>query len=305
MKLADYQSLTRAAIDLHLTQPSLTRHLRHLEDHFGLELFARHGRGIVLTDAGRILLGRGEQLIEQLDGLRSELESSMSAPRGALSVGMPISWSELITYPVVERFRAEHPGVRIKLVVNSSEALATSMANSEVQFAVLTEIDDLSSFLARPFVEDSLFLVGPEGSGVSELGLVTLEDLVAYPMILPLNSTVGLRRIDRELAHMGLALDVVLETASTNILPLVRRGAGYTALSAAALPSIEVGAGLSAIQISGMTTTWAIATPKDRPKTSAVKVFETFVIEQVSRVVGAGRWRTAQVLLQPAAKITA
>ena len=234
--------------------------------------------------------------MEQLDSLRNELESSMSAPRGALAVGMPISWSELITYPVVERFRIEHPGVRIKLVVNSSEALATSMANGEVQFAILTEIDDLSTFIARPIVEDGLFLVGPKGSAVDESAPVKLGDLVSYPMIIPLNSTVGLRRIDRELAHVGLALDVVLETASTNILPLVRRGAGFTALSAVALPSTEADTGLSAIQISGMNMTWALAFPKDRPKTSAVRVFEAFVIEQVERVVGSGRWRTARVL---------
>ena len=299
LKVAEYGSLTRAALDLHITQPSLTQHLRHLEDHFGIRLFVRHGRGVVLTEPGKVLRDRGEALIDQIDGLRSELESSAAQPSGTLSVGMPISWSDRVTYPVVERFRRLYPDVRLKLVVNASEALAAAMSNNDIQFAVLTEIDDLTHFRSTPIVEDGLFLVGPASSDLKGKAVAALDDLVGYPMILPLNSTVGLRRIDRALAALGLTLNRVMETASTNILPLIARGAGFTALGAAALPPMNADSLYAAIPISGLSITWALAVPKNRPKTAAVAAFEELLIEQVTQSSASGHWRPARFLGQP------
>jgi LysR family transcriptional regulator, nitrogen assimilation regulatory protein len=298
LKVTTCGSISRAAIELHITQPSLTQHLKHLEDYFGTPLFMRHGRGVVLTEAGKLLRLKGEILIEQIEDLRGEVESSTARPRGTLAIGMPISWSQLVTYPVIARYRREYPDVRIKLVVNPSEALATAMHNNEIQLAVLTETDDPTQFWSRPIVEDGVFLVGPASSGLHEDSPVTLNDLVNYPMIMPLNMTLVFRRIDRALAAAGLALNGVLETATTNILPLIERGVGFATLSAAALPPLGPQSPFAATPISGMSMAWAVATPKNRPKTAAVSVFEEMLAEQIADSVSSGRWRTGKILTQ-------
>ena len=300
LAVAEYGSITRAALHLHITQPSLTQHLKHLEDHFGLALVMRHGRGIVLTEAGLMLRQRAEHLVDQIDGLQSELEYSTPLPRGILSVGMPMSWSELITYPVIARFRELHPNVRIKLVVNSSEALAEAMTGNEIQFGILTEIDDLSQFDSAPLVADALFLVGPASADLEKRMTTTLASLVEYPMILPLNSAVGLGRINRSLAASGLTLKRVIEAPSTHILSLVARGAGYSAISAVALPLADAASPYSAVEIAGMSMTWMIATPRKRPRTAAVAAFESILRAQVASCVASGQWATAR-LLSPAA----
>jgi LysR family nitrogen assimilation transcriptional regulator len=299
LTVAECGSITRAALELHITQPSLTQHLKYLEDHFGVALFMRHGRGVILTDAGKLLRVRGGALNDQIEGLRDELESSVALPRGTLSVGMPISWSELVTYPVIMQFRRLYPDVRIKLVVNASEALATEMSNNEIQLAVLTEVDDLTPFRSTPVIEDGLFLVGPAGSQLNQREPVMLADIVDYPMILPLNSTVGLRRIDRALAAVGRRLNCVVETASNNILPLIARGAGYTALGAAGLPALGTDSPYEAVQISNMSMIWAFATPKNRPKTAAVSAFEALLTDQIAVAVLSGAWKTARILTRP------
>lgn len=299
LKVAEVGSMTRAALVLHVTQPALTQHLKQLEEHFGIDLFMRHGRGIILTEAGNLLRLRGEQLIEEIDGLHGELDSRAAVPRGALAIGMPISWSERVTYPTVLRFRRDFPDVRIKLLVNASEALASAMSNNEIQIAVLTEIDDLSPFRATPILEDGLFLVGQAGSGLRGKTSATLEDLVDYPMILPLNSTVGLRRMERSLATGGLTLNCVLEAPSTNILPLVARGGGFTALGAAGLPTLGPDSPYEAVPINGLSMTWAIATPRNRPRTAAVNMFNRYLVEQVAAAVASGDWKTANLLAQP------
>ncbi|WP_374410335.1 LysR family transcriptional regulator [Novosphingobium colocasiae] len=299
LKVAESGSITRAALSLHITQPSLTQHLRHLEEHFGLPLFMRHGRGVILTEAGKALRLKADILIDQIDSLPSELESSQSRPRGTLSVGMPISWSELVTYPIIERFRREFPEVRIKLSINASEALAEAMNANELQLAVLVETDEQETFRSKPLVEDGLFLLGPAGSDISKLKSVTLKDVASYPMILPLNLTMVMRRIDRALVASGGNLNAVVETPSANILPLVGRGIGYTILSACALPRVGLDTAFEAIPITDASMTWGIASPKNRPKTAAVAMYERFLTEQVVDAVSSGRWQTARMRTQP------
>lgn len=295
LKVAEYGSITRAAAALHITQPSLTQHLRHLEDHFGLPLFMRHGRGVILTEAGKTLRFKAEILIDEIDGLQSQLESSRDQPRGTLSIGMPISWSELVTYPVIERFRREFPEVHIRLAVNASEALADLMNANALQLAVLVETDEQDNIRSKPLVEDDLFLLGPAGSGLSKLKAVSLKDAASYPMILPLNLTMVMRRIDRALVATGQTLNTVVETPSTNILPLVARGLGYTILSACALPPEGSEDAFEAVPLIDASMSWEIATPKNRPKTAAVATYERFLIEQVAEAVSSGRWRTARM----------
>lgn len=295
LKVAEYGSITRAALALHITQPSLTQHLRHLEEHFGLPLFMRHGRGVILTEAGKTLRLKAEILIDQIDGLQSQLESSQSRPHGTLSIGLPISWSELVTYPVIERFRRDFPEVYIKLTVNASEALAEAMNANELQLAVLVETDEQDSFWSEDLVEDDVFLLGPAGSDLNKLSAVSLKDVAHYPMILPLNLTMVMRRIDRALVASGGTLNAVMETPSTNILPLVARGLGYTILSACALPPTGQDTAFEAIPLTDASMTWAIATPKSRPKTAAVSTFERYLTEQVMEVVNSGQWRTARM----------
>lgn len=295
LKVAEFNSITRAALGLHITQPSLTQHLRHLEEHFGLPLFMRHGRGVILTEAGKTLRLKAEILIDQIDGLQSQLESSETRPHGTLSIGMPISWSELVTYPVIERFRRDFPEVYIKLTVNASETLADSMNANELQLAVLVETDEQDSFWSKALVEDDVFLLGPAGSRLSELGTVSLKDIAHYPMILPLNLTMVMRRIDRALVASGSTLNAIMETPSTNILPLVARGVGYTILSACALPPTGQDTEFEAIALTDASMTWAIATPKNRPKTAAVSMFERYLTEQVAESVSSGRWLTAKM----------
>lgn len=299
LKVAEYSSITRAAAALHITQPSLTQHLRHLEEHFGLALFMRHGRGIVVTEAGRTLRLKAEILIDEIDGLQSQLESSRDLPRGTLSVGMPISWSELVTYPVIERFRRDFPEVHIKLAINASEALAEAMDNNQLQLAVLVKTDEQPNFWSKPMVEDDLFLLGPAGSALTQMESISLRDVSGYPMILPLNLTMVMRRIDRALVSSGSTLNSVIETPSTNILPLVARGLGYTILSACALPPASAGSAFEAIPITDASMAWEIATPKNRPMTAAVTTFERYLTEQVVEAVSSGRWRTAKMRLDP------
>src|SRR3546814_12039376 len=92
MKVAEYGNVTRAAADLHLTQPALTRHIALLEDELQAKLLMRHGRGVQLTEAGRLVIERAGILIAQIEDLADELAARETEPQGELSLGLPYAF---------------------------------------------------------------------------------------------------------------------------------------------------------------------------------------------------------------------
>src|SRR3546814_19717516 len=83
----------------------------------------RHGRGVRLTEPGRLLTTRARSILADIDILSEELLARQTEPQGELSVGLPWSWSEGITAPVVKRFNELYPEVRLNVIADSSETL--------------------------------------------------------------------------------------------------------------------------------------------------------------------------------------
>src|SRR3546814_19153908 len=105
LKIAEHGSITRAAAELHITQPALTRHVAHLEDQLRVKLLMRHGRGVRLTEPGRMLTTRARSMLADIDIISEELLARKTETQGELSVGLPWSWSEGNTEPVVKRLK--------------------------------------------------------------------------------------------------------------------------------------------------------------------------------------------------------
>src|SRR3546814_4677606 len=85
MKVAEYGNVTRAAADLHLTQPALTRHIALLEDELQAKLLMRHGRGVQLTAAGRLVIERAGILNATIEDLADEPADRETEPEGELA----------------------------------------------------------------------------------------------------------------------------------------------------------------------------------------------------------------------------
>src|SRR3546814_535706 len=144
LKIAEHGSITRAAAELHITQPALTRHVAHLEDQLRVKLLMRHGRGVRLTEPGRLLTTRARSILADIDILSEELLARQTEPQGELSVGLPWSWSEGITAPVVKRFNELYPEVRLNVIADSSETLEGMLKRSEEHTSELQSLMRIS-----------------------------------------------------------------------------------------------------------------------------------------------------------------
>lgn len=294
LKVAEYSSITRAAADLHLTQPALTRHIAQLEEEFRVKILMRHGRGVRLTEAGRLLAERAAAIISQIEDLSDELEARERNPQGALSVGMPYAFSAL-SADIIARFRDLHPQVRLRLIIDTSESLEGMLKSRYIDAAVLTMIESDPEIESRPIVHDKMYLFGQMDSDLGKYSEISLAELSRRPMIRPHNATMALKRMGQRLARHGLLSgDTVIETSASLMLDLVEKGLGFAAMPGLAL-TLNHG-NVRAVPIAGLTHVWTFGRLKTRPRTAAVDAYEALLKETVKAKVASGELKSATVV---------
>src|SRR6185437_13970623 len=101
--VAELGSLSKAADRMHIAQPALSRQVRLLEDELGVRLFARHGRGMVLTEQGREVLKHATRVMAELEEIRASA-SELAPMRGQIAIGLPPTVADIISVPLVAAF---------------------------------------------------------------------------------------------------------------------------------------------------------------------------------------------------------
>ena len=140
---AEHGSFSRAARELYLAQPSLSEQVRSLEAELGVELFARVGRGVVLTEAGRAFRPEAERVLAALAGAREAVAEVRELTGGTLSIGMFGTASGFLLSRLVADFRSRHPGVRLRLVGQNSSEVAENVRRGRLEAGlVVLPVDD-------------------------------------------------------------------------------------------------------------------------------------------------------------------
>jgi LysR family nitrogen assimilation transcriptional regulator len=288
LAIAERGSITQAAAELHITQPALSRHVAHLEHELGVSLLMRHGRGVRLTEPGRLLEVRAKAILSDIDTLSDELQARQTDPHGELAVGLPYSWSEGIAAPVVKEFSEEYPHIELTVITDSSETLESMLKAQYIDFGVLSTIEDDAEIESRPIAHDKLYLFGPKGSGLAQLGSISYSELADWPAIRQHNATVAAKRTDQRMARSGRTQNVLVKTSSSLMLELADLGLGYVAMAGCALGSRRYD--MESAPIADHSVTWTMSTLRTRPPSAAVKAFETVLGKAVRRRASSGEW---------------
>lgn len=177
-------SVTAAAEALHYAQPSVSHHLARLEAEVGVPLVQRAGRGIRLTEAGRLLADRAEEILGRLSSAQAELDAHAGLRSGRLRLAAFPSALATLVPAATARFAAAHPEIVLSLrEAEPPEALA-ALRNGDVDLALAFEHEDTSQSLLHitttPLLEEPLYLVTPEGHPASpELSSYASERWIA------------------------------------------------------------------------------------------------------------------------------
>jgi len=224
-------SISAAAEALHVSQPALSQALAELARRLNATLFERAGRGRRLTAAGDEVLRYAEETLAGAAALARRLERLRSGEGGTLSVGMIDAAGLYVLPEVVRAFREAHPGVELKLTVDTSEALLARLRAFELDLAFVVGPVEEADVSSAEVLREPLHIYAPPG----DAGDPTAARWVLYPE--------GSRTraiIDAALARAGIMPAVALESSNPAVLrQMVALGMGWSVLP----PAIAEGDG--------------------------------------------------------------
>lgn len=229
-------SFTAAALELGTTQPTVSELVRKLEVEGGLPLFVRAGRTLVLTSAGRELLPWAQRVIDGAEGAMQSLNALKGLTGGVASFGVLRNAAYYFLSDLAERFHAERPGVRTRLVGQNSVEVADGVRSGELEagLAVLPIDDDGLS--VTPLLRDEVLWASADAERTS--APMTIDSIADAPLIL-YDAHYGwgdpTRRQLAERAQLaGIRLDPLIEVENIeSALGLVARSMGDTIVSRA------------------------------------------------------------------------
>ncbi|MBV9321682.1 MAG: LysR family transcriptional regulator, partial [Mycobacterium sp.] len=179
-------SITRAAEALYVSQPSVSQQLRLLEEELGVELFQREGRGLELTDAGRLVLRHAQAVFDQVRAMEDSLGDLASGEAGNIHLAAGLGSGGYVLAPLIGRYHREHPGVFFHLEVLEAKALQESVSHGRVDAGVTLGINLSRDLVATTLYNDELLTVIPRDHPLSgRPGSVDPAELEEYSLFLP------------------------------------------------------------------------------------------------------------------------
>ncbi|WP_019929592.1 LysR family transcriptional regulator [Nocardia sp. BMG111209] len=298
--VAEVGNFTRAAELLHLVQPSVTKQMAALERELGVALFDRTRHGVVLTDAGRVLVDRAERILHDLDRVRSEVIASRTALGGAVAVGLPESTAELLSEPLLAALRRAHPQIELRLVTGHTDLLRRGLHDGGLDIALLCNVSESPSLRIVPLLTERLWAVASAETGLRPDTPITLAELARHPLVTqeigdPLRSLV-----DAAATGRSIVFTVAAQANSLSLLKkLVTRGHGWATLPGVALGDEAARAGLSAAPLRDpeIERRVALATARSKIPAAATEYVARELIWVARTAVEEGRWPSADLVL--------
>lgn len=229
--VAELGSLSKAADRLNIAQPALSRQVRLLEQELGAPLFDRHGRGMIITEAGRNVLDHAARIMLELESLRSSVSKKRAVLRGEVSIGMTPTIAQIMTVPMVRSIRENAPDLAMRFSSAFTGYLIDWVRRGELDVAFSYDPQPSRSLRTTPLIMESLMLVGAVGDRLLIDQPVPFSQLAGVDLVLP-KPPHGLRVIMDDCAmKAGIELTTTLEVDSYGpMIELVKAGVGMTVL---------------------------------------------------------------------------
>ena len=183
LAVAREENMTRAAEQLHVTQPTLSKALKSLEDELDKKLFTRHSFSIRLTDEGVLLRERAEDLISMADKIEKEFLSLDDITGGELFLGLAESYQIEYVAKAIKALEERYPKLHYHIISGDTEQVAEKLQKGLLDFVVLAEDPDPRKYDFVPFPEADVWgLVFPADDPLAAKDQISLSDLIGLPL---------------------------------------------------------------------------------------------------------------------------
>ncbi len=258
-RVIEHKSFSRAARAIHLSQPTVSAHIKDLEGHFGCPLIDRLSKEAAPTQAGRLLYGYARRML----GLRDEAESAMSQyqgkTRGRLVVGGSTIPGTYLLPRVVGRFRRRYPEVRLSLTIEDTAGVIAGILEGALEIGVVGAESGEKEIRQEAVMEEEMRLIVPHAHRWARRKKIALAELWEEPYIAREAGSGTLQSLQRHIGDLGRErreLNVIAEMGSTEaVCQGIREGIGVSILSPLAVADDLATGRLKALAVEGLDLT--------------------------------------------------
>lgn len=184
VSVAKHLSFTKAAQELFVSQPSITKHIRELETRYELELFERQGSSIKLTQHGEALLAHCERILEAYSNMTYHMNQLRNEYAGELRLGASTTIAQYVLPVLLAKFTKQHPNLKLSLHNDNSQGIERALQNRTIDLGLVEGQSKMPQLRYVPFVDDELVVVTHHSSCWAKLDEVDTNQLRSMPLVL-------------------------------------------------------------------------------------------------------------------------
>ncbi len=299
LAVARHNSYSRAADELHLTQPAVSAQVRELERGLDATFFERVGRTIVLTEAGKELHSYAQKACALIDEAKLVMEELDELKRGRIALAAVTTAGAYVLPSLLEAFRQRHPGITVSLEVANRATVQRRLFQNEVDLIVMGRAPEALPHVAEPFLADELVLIASSAHPLAKVKKIAVERL-AQELFIAREVGSGTRlNADEFFRQQGVTLSVGLELGDNSaVKEAVAAGLGIALLSRHAI-RMEVTLGrLVVLDVKGLPLRrqWYVVHRQNKRLSRAATAFKAFLLNSAEGILETARqpWHTKQ-----------
>lgn len=211
-------NFTKAATELYISQPAVSKHIQELEETYKTKLFERNGSKIALTPAGEILLKHTKNIFEIYRKIDFDMSSFINERQGLLRLGASTTISQYIIPPVLARFHQKQKDIKVNLVNGNTEQIENALLNKEIEIGIVEGQSKNQSIKYISFLKDELVLVCNTKNPLVKQHQISLDDLKLIKFVTRERGSGTLEVIDFALKQVNLKisdLQIEMQLGST------------------------------------------------------------------------------------------
>ncbi len=228
-KVYENKGITKAAYDLHMTQPAVTRAIHELENHYKTKFFERLKQRLYATESGDLFYSHSLRILDAFTSMESDLKEQLLI--GNLKIGSNVTIGSSKLPLLIKRFQEMQSQVETKVIISNAHILEQALLRNEIDLA-LTEIPlNHEEFESIHFSSDHLVVIAPLQHPLSQMEEVQIEDLIEFTLLLRERGSATHSFLQHIFAIHGLPFLSTWESSSTTaLIHAVQLGNGISIL---------------------------------------------------------------------------
>jgi len=220
--VAQRLNFTRAAKELFITQPAVTRHIHELEQHFKVKLFERNGTRIKLAPAGKRLLQHTEELFAVYRNLEFDMSSLTQGFSGRLFLGGSMTTAPYIIPPILADFHSRYTEVQVSLITGNTQQIEQALEDQQIDLGIVEGHSRNPSIKYTEFMKDEIVLVSNLAHPLAKKQSIRPEELTRIPLLLREPGSGSLEVLAHALKEVGLKLSQLQKEMQLNSTEIIK-----------------------------------------------------------------------------------